>query len=268
MTAVFSIQDAFLTFANDGSIDNTRYSTELCEILGKPLDSSFKLYVNSITNDVVMWINNFPERFASYQGLTKPKSAMLNLLGNSRVIEACGVEFCESAASMIAAKWQKHNKAIEASRKQAKALAKKVEKIRSPVQDLPKRSTTAIMKENSVQSSGTATPVDLEIDILQETDEPLIEICTVEESDSTTYDHITTRNIVKGHIMFQAIQKASIHALQTKNEELMDQRNKYKDEANQAVFANDALRGTISQLRDEMKSFKLMLISTITDPYT
>jgi hypothetical protein len=106
---LFTIADAFKYIL---ITDYAKYMEQVCDILNRGQESSFKDYVEAVMFDPASWFNSFPEKLKSSSALGKPKTAMLNLLKHEQVIKSLGKDFCKEASTEISNYWKKTFKII------------------------------------------------------------------------------------------------------------------------------------------------------------
>jgi hypothetical protein len=92
--------------------DYKKYMTHMCGTLNKDLESSFKDYVEQVTNDPVHWFHVFPDQLKSEAAFRKPFSAMTKLLHDPVVGQHLNEEFCKAAAKKIGAAWKSSFKSV------------------------------------------------------------------------------------------------------------------------------------------------------------
>lgn len=86
--------------------DYVKYMEQICDLLNRKPESSFKDYVEAVTFDPGSWFNAFPEKLKSSSALGKPKTAMLSLLKHEEVIDSLGDDFCRKATIDISTYWK------------------------------------------------------------------------------------------------------------------------------------------------------------------
>lgn len=123
--------------------DYIKYMEQICDILNRKPDSSFRDYVEAIMYDPDMWFNSFPEKLKSSSSLSKPKTALLNLLKESKVIAELGEDMCRNATEEVTNCWKKKYKNLSQTTKKDPTITDKIQK-EIPVPQLQSQPSSSV----------------------------------------------------------------------------------------------------------------------------
>jgi hypothetical protein len=102
--------------AEDGVSDHYRYFIDTYRVHDYKDDTLLKEYIDYIIHEPLLWMQAFPAKLKSKPAFSKPKTAMLKLLKEAKVIEALGAEYCEKAHETIDKTYKQHGHEIVAKR--------------------------------------------------------------------------------------------------------------------------------------------------------
>jgi hypothetical protein len=113
--------------AEDGVSDHYRYFIDTYRVHDYKEDTLLKEYIDYIIHEPLLWMQSFPAKLKSKPAFSKPKTAMLKLLKETKVIEALGAEYCEKAHDTIDKTYKQHGNEIVTKRMGEKDEEERVE---------------------------------------------------------------------------------------------------------------------------------------------
>ena len=113
--------------AEDGVSDHYRYFIDTYRVHDYKEDTLLKEYIDYITHEPLLWMQAFPAKLKSKPAFSKPKTAMLKLLKEAKVMEALGAEYCEKAHDVIDKTYKQHGHDIVTKRMGEKDEEERVE---------------------------------------------------------------------------------------------------------------------------------------------
>ena len=93
------------------------YLTDICQRTHVDTSTTpFAAYLETITSNPVDWFNTFPSQCKKISSLSKPKTALLNLLKNDTVLTTIGDALGAKHTSTIEKAWKKNKEALVKTR--------------------------------------------------------------------------------------------------------------------------------------------------------
>ena len=99
------------------SSDNARYFKETHDHAGFPRDRNLADYLSFINDNCDAWFRGLPDKLSSETALAKPKSGILKLINEPKVIEDVGADLCKALESELNRTWKRSKDAYIAERK-------------------------------------------------------------------------------------------------------------------------------------------------------
>jgi hypothetical protein len=113
--------------AEDGVSDHYRYFIDTYRVHDYKEDTLLKEYIDYIIHEPLLWMQSFPAKLKSKPAFSKPKTAILKLLKETKVMEALGAEYCEKAHDVIDKTYKQHGHDIVTKRMGEKDEEERVE---------------------------------------------------------------------------------------------------------------------------------------------
>lgn len=111
-----NLLEAQKRLAEDGVSDHYRYFIDTYRVHDYKEDTLLKDYIEYITHEPLLWMQSFPAKLKSKPAFSKPKTAILKLLKDSKVVEQLGAEYCDKAHDLIDHTYKQHGNEIVAKR--------------------------------------------------------------------------------------------------------------------------------------------------------
>jgi hypothetical protein len=111
-----NLLEAQKKLAEDGVSDHYRYFMDTYRVHDFKEESLLKEYIDFIIHEPLLWLQLFPAKLKSKPAFSKPKTAVLKLLRDSKVIEGLGAEYCDKAHELIDKTYKLHHTEIVAKR--------------------------------------------------------------------------------------------------------------------------------------------------------
>jgi len=111
-----NLLDAQKRLAEDGVSDHYRYFIDTYRVHDYKEDTLLKEYIEYISHEPLLWLQSFPAKLKSKPAFSKPKTAILKLLKDSKVVEQLGAEYCDKAHDLIDQTYKQHGNEIVAKR--------------------------------------------------------------------------------------------------------------------------------------------------------
>jgi len=108
--------------AEDGVSTHYKHFTETYRVFDFKDETPLKEYIDFITHEPLVWLQSFPAKLKSKPAFSKPKTALLKLLKESKVIEQLGADYCTKAHDLIDKTYKQHGDAIVAKRSGEEAI--------------------------------------------------------------------------------------------------------------------------------------------------
>jgi hypothetical protein len=118
--SLLSIAHASEVLGSSFHKDYKKYFDAVCSKASPTTTTSFRAYVDHVVADPLKWLSSFPENLHSKSAFSKPKTALLNLLGHSDVCNALGEDYCMKAAQVVQDIFKQHANSIVHQRITAK----------------------------------------------------------------------------------------------------------------------------------------------------
>jgi hypothetical protein len=116
LTLEMNLLEAQKKLAEDGVSDHYRYFMDTYRIHDFKEETLLKEYIDFIIHEPLLWLQLFPAKLKSKPAFSKPKTAVLKLLRDSKVIEGLGAEYCDKAHDLIDKTYKSHHTEIVAKR--------------------------------------------------------------------------------------------------------------------------------------------------------
>lgn len=110
---IFTIKDALASLKDANYIG---YLQDTCDNIRVNTEKPFVDLIETIVNDPMQWFMAFPMRLKSASALSKPKTAILNILSHNATKQALGEEICSTHYKAIEKTWKEHKNELIASR--------------------------------------------------------------------------------------------------------------------------------------------------------
>jgi len=111
-----NLLEAQKRLAEDGVSDHYRYFIDTYRVHDYKEDTLLKDYIEYITHEPLLWMQSFPAKLKSKPAFSKPKTAILKLLKDSKVVEQLGAEYCDKAHDLIDHTYKQYGNEIVAKR--------------------------------------------------------------------------------------------------------------------------------------------------------
>jgi peptide deformylase len=111
-----NLLEAQKRLAEDGVSDHYRYFIDTYRIHDYKEETLLKEYIDYIIHEPLLWMQSFPAKLKSKPAFSKPKTAILKLLKDSKVVEQLGAEYCDKAHDLIDHTYKQHGNDIVAKR--------------------------------------------------------------------------------------------------------------------------------------------------------
>jgi hypothetical protein len=111
-----NLLDAQKRLAEDGVSDHYRYFIDTYRVHDYKEETLLKEYIDYISHEPLLWLQSFPAKLKSKPAFSKPKTAILKLLKDSKVVEQLGAEYCDKAHDLIDQTYKQHGNEIVAKR--------------------------------------------------------------------------------------------------------------------------------------------------------
>lgn len=109
--------DAYnLLFSLTKSKDNARSFKETYEHFSKGDDDALDTYLLFVSDNCVEWLERLPDKYASQEALSKPKTGILKLIEQPSVVEYLGEDTCKRLKQVITDTWKLNKDRIAAER--------------------------------------------------------------------------------------------------------------------------------------------------------
>jgi hypothetical protein len=105
----FTINDALALLKDTNHIT---YLKDICEKWRTPLENPFALHLETILNDPNQWCMAFPLCLKGESSITKPKTAMNNILKHPTTISHLGEQVCSDARKTIEKAWKENKQML------------------------------------------------------------------------------------------------------------------------------------------------------------
>jgi hypothetical protein len=116
LTLEMNLLEAQKKLAEDGVSDHYRYFIDTYRIHDFKEETLLKEYIDFIIHEPLLWLQLFPAKLKSKPAFSKPKTAVLKLLRDVKVIEVLGAEYCDKAHDLIDKTYKSHHTEIVAKR--------------------------------------------------------------------------------------------------------------------------------------------------------
>ena len=111
-----NLLEAQKRLAEDGVSDHYRYFIDTYRVHDYKEETLLKEYIDYISHEPLLWLQSFPAKLKSKPAFSKPKTAILKLLKDSKVVEQLGAEYCDKAHDLIDQTYKQHGNEIVAKR--------------------------------------------------------------------------------------------------------------------------------------------------------
>jgi len=111
-----NLLEAQKRLAEDGVSDHYRYFIDTYRVHDYKEETLLKDYIEYISHEPLLWLQSFPAKLKSKPAFSKPKTAILKLLKDSKVVEQLGAEYCDKAHDLIDQTYKQHGNEIVAKR--------------------------------------------------------------------------------------------------------------------------------------------------------
>jgi len=154
-----NLLEAQKRLAEDGVSDHYRYFIDTYRVHDFKEETPLKEYIDFIIHEPLLWLQLFPAKLKSKPAFSKPKTAVLKLLRDSKVMEGLGAEYCEKAHDLIDKTYKLHHNEIVTKRMGEPMEEERVEPAPTHIVGAPLQSTLTIeegvetLEEESVESS-------------------------------------------------------------------------------------------------------------------
>jgi len=111
-----NLLEAQKRLAEDGVSDHYRYFVDTYRVHDFKEETLLKEYINFIIHEPLLWLQLFPAKLKSKPAFSKPKTAVLKLLRDVKVIDVLGVEYCDKAHDLIDKTYKQHHNDIVTKR--------------------------------------------------------------------------------------------------------------------------------------------------------
>ena len=111
-----NLLEAQKRLAEDGVSDHYRYFIDTYRVHDYKEETRLKDYIDYISHEPLLWLQSFPAKLKSKPAFSKPKTAILKLLKDSKVVEQLGAEYCDKAHDLIDHTYKQHGNEIVAKR--------------------------------------------------------------------------------------------------------------------------------------------------------
>jgi hypothetical protein len=111
-----NLAEAQKLLAEDGVSDHHRFFIDTYRVHDFKEETPLKQYIDYITHEPLLWLQSFPAKLKSKPAFSKPKTAILKLLRDTRVMEVLGGEYANRAHDTIDKTYKSHHAEIIAKR--------------------------------------------------------------------------------------------------------------------------------------------------------
>lgn len=111
-----NLLEAQKRLAEDGVSDHYRYFIDTYRVHDYKEETLLKEYIDYISHEPLLWMQSFPAKLKSKPAFSKPKTAILKLLKDSKVVEQLGAEYCDKAHDLIDQTYKQHGNEIVTKR--------------------------------------------------------------------------------------------------------------------------------------------------------
>ena len=116
LTIEMNLLEAQKRLAEDGVSDHYRYFIDTYRVHDFKEETLLKEYIDYICHEPLLWLQSFPSKLKSKPAFSKPKTAILKLLRDVKVIEVLGGDYCEKAHDLIDKTYKTHHNEIVTKR--------------------------------------------------------------------------------------------------------------------------------------------------------
>ena len=116
LTVEMNLLESQKRLAEDGVSDHYRYFVDTYRVHDFKEETPLKEYIDFISHEPLLWLQLFPAKLKSKPAFSKPKTAVLKLLRDSKVIEGLGSEYCDKAHDLIDKTYKQHHNEIVTKR--------------------------------------------------------------------------------------------------------------------------------------------------------
>jgi hypothetical protein len=147
--------------AEDGVSTHYKHFIETYRVFDFKDETPLKEYIDFITHEPLVWLQSFPAKLKSKPAFSKPKTALLKLLKESKVIEQLGADYCTKAHDLIDKTYKQHGDAIVAKRTEGESavVVTKEEEGETvepaPTQTIGRHPTLTVEEIESLESDST-----------------------------------------------------------------------------------------------------------------
>ena len=111
-----NLLEAQKRLAEDGVSDHYRYFIDTYRVHDYKEETLLKEYIDYISHEPLLLLQSFPAKLKSKPAFSKPKTAILKLLKDSKVVEQLGAEYCDKAHDLIDQTYKQHGNEIVSKR--------------------------------------------------------------------------------------------------------------------------------------------------------
>jgi hypothetical protein len=111
-----NLVEAQKRLAEDGVSDHYRYFIDTYRVFDFKEETLLKEYIDFIIHEPLVWLQSFPVKLKSKPAFSKPKTALLKLLKDTKITDLLGVEYCNKAHDLIDKTYKQHHHDIISKR--------------------------------------------------------------------------------------------------------------------------------------------------------
>jgi hypothetical protein len=116
LTLEMNLSAAQKLLSEDGVSDHYRYFIDTYRVHDFKEETLLKEYIDFIIHEPLLWLQLFPAKLKSKPAFSKPKTAVLKLLKEQRVIDVLGGVYATKAHDLIDKTYKQHHNEIVSKR--------------------------------------------------------------------------------------------------------------------------------------------------------